>query len=189
MTWIAFIPAVLALLLAPGPTNTLIGLAGAQGGLRGAARMMPAELAGYLTTVLPLAVFGGALVARWPEAAVMLKIAAAIWVMVLAVRLWQPGGKAAPGGVSRRRVYVTTVLNPKALVFGLVLLPGATAPEFPARLAAFCALVLLVATAWGLLGAALRAGLAGGRMMLLQRIAAGWLAFVAITLLGGAITA
>lgn len=189
MTLTAFMSAILALLLAPGPTNTLIGLAGAQAGPRGVLRMMPAEMLGYLTTVLPLVLFGTALLARWPEAGMVLKILAAVWVMLLAVRLWQPGGGALPQTVTRRRIYVTTVLNPKALVFGLVLLPSATHPEFLPRLAVFCAMVIAVAAVWGMLGTALRAGLAGERMIVVQRIAAGWLAFVAISLVGGVLTA
>ena len=47
--------ALLALLLTPGPTNTLMALAGAERGLGGAARLIPAEIAAYLAVTLPLA--------------------------------------------------------------------------------------------------------------------------------------
>jgi threonine/homoserine/homoserine lactone efflux protein len=88
MTLTAFLSAVLALLLAPGPTNTLMGLAGAQRGLRGVMRLLPAELFGYLTTILPLIYLGAEVLGQWPVAAVVLKIAAALWVMFLAINLW-----------------------------------------------------------------------------------------------------
>lgn len=57
----AFLSAVLALLATPGPTNTLMALAGAEGGVGRVARLLPAELAGHLTTILPLVWLGGAL--------------------------------------------------------------------------------------------------------------------------------
>ncbi len=40
--------ALLVLLLTPGPTNTLMALAGAERGWTRALRLIPAELAGYL---------------------------------------------------------------------------------------------------------------------------------------------
>lgn len=187
MSLAAFASAVLALLLAPGPTNTLIALAGAAGGLKGSARMLPAELAGYLTTILPLALIGAPLFAAFPDAAVALKLAAALWIFVLAVRLWRAGALEGAGmPVSAHRVYVTTVLNPKAIVFALVLLPHAGSPDFLPRLGLFCALVCAVALLWGASGAMARLGDAGERrLFLLQRLAASWLVVVAVTLLGG----
>lgn len=187
MSLAAFASAVLALLLAPGPTNTLIALAGAAGGLKGSARMLPAELAGYLTTILPLAFIGAPLFAAFPDAAVALKLAAALWILVLALRLWRAGALEGAGTpVSARRVYVTTVLNPKAIVFALVLLPQAGSPDFLPRLGLFCALVVGVALIWGGSGALTRLGGAGERrLFLLQRLAASWLVLVAVTLLGG----
>ncbi|WP_420341914.1 hypothetical protein [Paenirhodobacter sp.] len=185
MTLLAFASAVLALLLAPGPTNTLIALAGARAGLRGALRLIPAEVLGYLTAVLPLGGFGAALM-HWPQAGMGLKLAAAAWVLVLAVRLWRPGAAAAGvAAVGRGRVYLTTVLNPKALIFGLVLLPAPGAEGYLPRLAAFCTMVAAVAVLWGAAGALARTGLSGPRLMVVQRVAAGWLAFVALSLIGG----
>lgn len=191
MSLVAFASAVLALLLAPGPTNTLIALAGAAGGVRAPLRLLPAELAGYLTTILPLSILGSRLFAAVPEAAVGLKLAAAGWILLLAVRLWRagtPGTSAAP--VTARRVYVTTVLNPKAVVFALVLLPAAGSAEFLPRLGLFCALVAAVALVWGASGALTRLGATGTRrLFLLQRLAASWLVIVAATLLGGLLAA
>lgn len=191
MTHATFLSAVLALLLAPGPTNTLMGLAGAQRGLGRVARLLPAELLGYLTTILPLVFLGGALLADWPVAAVLLKIVAAIWVMVLAVRLWGlRGGDAAGGQVSAGKVWLTTVLNPKALIFGLVLLPGPEDAQFLPRLGLFLMMVVAVALVWGAAGAMTRMGEGGGRRLhLVRRGASLWLALVSITLIAGVIRA
>jgi len=51
----AFLFAVAALLLTSGPTNTLMGLAGASVGFGRALRLVPVEIGAYLLTTLPLA--------------------------------------------------------------------------------------------------------------------------------------
>jgi threonine/homoserine/homoserine lactone efflux protein len=187
MTYLAFLSATLALLLAPGPTNTLMGIAGARGGLGATARLLPAELLGYLTTILPLTWAGAELLAHHPAAAVTLKLLAAAWVMFLAVKLWRLS--ANPGeqtGVTARRVYLTTVLNPKALIFGLVLLPAPAADDFFPKLAFLCTMVMAVALVWGGFGRLTQVGESGSRRLLLvQRTASVWLAIVSVTLMAG----
>lgn len=191
MTTIAFISAVLALLLAPGPTNTLMGLAGAQRGIGRVIRLIPAELTGYLTTILPLVFLGHEVLARWPVAAVALKLAAAAWVMILAVKLWgRDDADEAPADVTARRVALTTLLNPKALIFGLVLLPAPDSAGFLPRLALFVLMVAGVAMIWGLAGTLTRIGDGGdARLRLIQRAASLWLGFVSVTLVAGVIGA
>lgn len=191
MSFAAFVFAVLALLLAPGPTNTLMAVAGAQAGIGRVARLLPAELLGYLTAILPLLYLGGRLLDQLPFAAVALKIMAAVWVMLLAVRLW---GLRADGAardlVTARRVYVTTMLNPKSLIFGLVLLPPFDDAMLPAKLAIFCLLVAGVALVWGAAGRATQFGDGGrDRLQLTQRIAAVWLGTVSVTLIAGVLRA
>lgn len=145
-----FVSATLALLAAPGPTNTLMGLAGAQGGLARACRFLPAAALGYLSTVVPLASLGAEVLAERPLLVAGIKLAAAIWVMILAIRLWGLGGsEVSAGAVTARRVFVTTMLNPKGVIFGLVLLPAPLDPAFLPRLTLFAVLVVAVALAWG----------------------------------------
>lgn len=191
MTIIAFVSAVLALLLAPGPTNTLMGITGAERGLARVMRLLPAELAGYLTTVLPLALLGAQLLERSPTFATALKLAAAVWIMILATSLWRSrNGEGEGRGVSARRIYVTTVLNPKALIFGLVLLPAPQDPAFAARLGLFCLMVTGAALVWGGAGALTQVGKGGqGRRQGIQRLASIWLAFVSISLVFGVMRA
>lgn len=151
MSLLAFMTALLSLLLAPGPTNTLMAVAGADGGLRQVWRLIPAEVAGYLLVVVPLAFLGAEVAARWPLVSVVVTVAASVWVLLLAVRLWSASSRSAgEQPVSARRILVTTLLNPKALVFGLVLLPPPSSPElFLSRLAMFCGLVTATALVWG----------------------------------------
>lgn len=184
MTLAAFVFAVLALLLAPGPTNTLIAVAGAQGGVGRAARLLPAELGGYLAAILPLAIVGAEVLQRFPAAGVALKLSAAVWVMLLALRLWGIGGAAAAAEVGARRVFVTTLLNPKAVIFALILLPPPADPQFFPRLALFCLTVACVALLWGAAGALTQGG---GRIRVVERIASVWLALVSVTLVLGVV--
>lgn len=176
--------AVLALLLTPGPTNSLVLLAGAERGLAGALRLIPAELAGYLLTVLPLALLGAAVLDDHQALRSAVTLAAGAWVAVLAARLWRPPAMGTTGPlVGLRDLFVTTALNPKALIFGLVLLPS---PEHLLRnLALFAGLVVLVAVLWAAAGATLRNGEARQprAMVVLRRLAAVWLAAISVVMI------
>ena len=58
--------AIFVLLVTPGPTNTLLLIGGSERGLARALRLIPYEIAGYLSTVLPLALAGNALLDSLP---------------------------------------------------------------------------------------------------------------------------
>jgi threonine/homoserine/homoserine lactone efflux protein len=183
MTGIELSFAILALLATPGPTNTLVLLAGAERGLAGAARLVPVELAGYLATVVPLALVGQSMLAAWPGLRLAVALAAAVWVAVLAVRLWRAPAISGAGAasVSPQALFVTTALNPKALIFGLVLLPSPTG--LAANLVLFAALVMGVALVWAGLGASLRQGARQpAALFLLRRLASVFLAAMSVVL-------
>jgi threonine/homoserine/homoserine lactone efflux protein len=176
--------AVLLLLLTPGPTNSLVLVAGAERGWTGAMRLIPAELAGYFLTVLPLTVVGAALLADHAGLRTGVTLAAGIWVAVLAVKLWRSPEAAVQGrSVGARDLFITTALNPKALIFGLVLLPSPDrlGPSF----AIFSAFVVLVAALWAAAGATLRGGDKGQprALFVLRRLASVWLAAISVMLL------
>ncbi|MGO4567080.1 hypothetical protein AB4Z52_18870 [Rhizobium sp. 2YAF20] len=187
MSYPAFISAVFILLLSPGPTNTLMGLASARNSFWRVPKLLPAELCGYLATILPLTWLGGELISRWPETVLMLKVAAAIWVMYLATKLWMAGNSEITyGRVTAQRIYVTTMLNPKAPVVGLVLLPRPTAPDFLPKLIFFAALASIVAMIWGVIGRLTQLGAQShSRYIILQRAASVWLAIVSCTVVAG----
>jgi threonine/homoserine/homoserine lactone efflux protein len=181
--------AVLLLLLTPGPTNTLILLAGAEHGLPGAVRLIPAELAGYLLAVVPLALAGQTVLRAWPDLRLAVALLAAAWVGLLALRLWRQPPATAAGLVSVRTVLVTTALNPKALIFGLVLLPAPG--RLAETLALFAALVVLVALVWATAGSCLRDRAARPLRALgaLRRLASVVLAAMSVALVVRGVTA
>ncbi len=172
--------AVLVLLVTPGPTNVLLALAGAERGWRAALPLTAAAVAGYLTAVLPLLVIGQALLGSAPVLRTLISLAAAGWVLWLAVSMWRPpvaGVRAAL--VDGKRVYVSTVLNPKTLIFGLVLLPAQGAVLL-GHLALFGTGIVVAAAGWAALGAAVAQP--GGLPHWLRRSAALWLGALALWL-------
>ncbi len=184
---IDFALALALLLLTPGPTNTLMALAGAERGWRGALRLFPAEAAAYAVITLPLALAGHALLPEHGLLRPLLTVAAAIWVAYLAVKLWRlPGGPALEtGGKGAMKLFTTTLLNPKGLVIGLVLLPSQADPGLAA--AAFFIILAAVAAFWAGIGSLL-----SGRMALsplLRRACAGWLGMLALWLASAGLAA
>ncbi len=154
MTLIELGLALLALLITPGPTNAVLALAGAQGGLRAGLRLIPVALLCYLSVVVPLVLWGGAMMAPRPLVRPILTGLAALWVAWLAFGLWRRGPANGAGGAARfgpRNMAVTTLLNPKSLIIGLVLIPAAPAPG--PGLLIFATLVPLVSALWAGLGA------------------------------------
>jgi threonine/homoserine/homoserine lactone efflux protein len=151
---VAFALAVLTLLATPGPTNTLLAASGASAGVRHSLMLPLAEMAGYLISITLLAIVLGPIVAARPWLESALRLAAAAWLLWCAVQLWLQagafGGDAAP--ITLRRVFVTTLLNPKALIFALVIFPRVGLVGLVPWLAAFCGLVVIVALCWITLG-------------------------------------
>ncbi|TNC71977.1 LysE family translocator [Rubellimicrobium roseum] len=179
--------AILVLLLTPGPTNTLLAIAGAERGWTRAVRLIPAELGGYLAITLPLALLGARLLDAQPAARTAITLLAAVWVAWLALSMWRvPAARTGAPSVTGRRVLVTTLLNPKALIFGLVLLPAADGARLLLNLGLFAAEIVAVAMAWAALGALLRrAGARGtGMPQGWRRAASVWLGALAVYLLG-----
>jgi threonine/homoserine/homoserine lactone efflux protein len=147
----AFLFSVLVMLGTPGPTNTLLAASGATGGWRAALKLVPAELAGYLVSILLLMTLLGPAVAANPAVAAVLKLAAGGWLALAAVRLWREAGRdfaGTPSPIGACRVFVTTLLNPKALVFALVIFPPAPPSAVLTATAAFSLMVVAVACCW-----------------------------------------
>jgi threonine/homoserine/homoserine lactone efflux protein len=152
MTLAALTLALLALLATPGPTNSLLAVAGAERGFRAALPLVPVELCAYLAIVVPLVIWGNPLINGLPILRPLVTGCAAVWVAWLALRLWQRPASFDPASrVGAVQVGVTTLLNPKALIFGLVLVPEAASPA--TGLAVFAGLVPAVSLLWIGLGA------------------------------------
>jgi threonine/homoserine/homoserine lactone efflux protein len=159
-----FALAVLAILGTPGPTNTLLATSGASAGVRRSLGLVPAEAAGYTISILAIGLLLGPWIAGQPAVATGLRAAVGLYLLWLAVRLWRRGGEALARGVlvTPGQVFVTTLLNPKAIVFALGILPFGAERVWP-YMAGFLLLLGGVAVGWIAAGAMLEraAGRAG----------------------------
>lgn len=155
---VLFTLAVLAVLGTPGPTNTLLATAGATAGVRRSLPLIPAEAAGYTVSILAVGLALGPVVAGAPGLAGALRAAVGAYLLLLALRLWRRGGAAPASGavVTPAQVFLTTLLNPKAIVFALGILPfGAGRGVWPSYMLGFLFLLASVAAAWIAAGAML----------------------------------
>jgi len=149
-----FILAVLALLATPGPTNTLMAAAGAQRGVGRSLPLLAGELGGYLIAITTWMALAGTAAAAQPLVPVIAKFVAAAFLVWSAWKLWANAGHAdlAQRGITLGRVFVTTLINPKALVFAFAIFPRVSFLGPLPYLALFGALVVATAIGWMAMG-------------------------------------
>jgi threonine/homoserine/homoserine lactone efflux protein len=144
---VVFLVSVLILLIVPGPTNTLLATSGATVGFRRSTPLLFAETAGYILSIVLIEfMLGPAISGAYPTASI-LRLAAGAYLLMLAMKLWTTPFLVARVVISLRQVFVTTLLNPKALVFALVIIPFRS-PHASLYLAVFTAIVPAVGTLW-----------------------------------------
>lgn len=150
-----FMLAVLTLLGTPGPTNTLLATSGAAEGVRKSLRLLVGELSGYLVAIAAIRIVLGPIFAAYPLFGAALKVAVAVYLAWIAVKLWLRGARLAGSAatVTLSNVFLTTLLNPKALIFALSVIPAAH-PQLIWFLIAFGLAVVAVGFCWILLGRA-----------------------------------
>jgi len=154
-----FIPAVAAILATPGPTNTLLASSGAQTGFLRSLPLVPAELCGYALAIAGWGLFLEPASAGLPWLKPILRMACAGYLVIVAWGLWRNAGEAlADAGVGPRRIFGATLLNPKALLFAVVIFPEAAfqnSVTFFQVMGTFAAIIVPVALAWIGFGATL----------------------------------
>lgn len=180
---ILFVLTVLFILGTPGPTNTLLATSGAAVGLRRSLALLPAEAAGYVISILVIGLALGPVVAQSPLLATGLRLAVGAYLVWLAVKLWRQGAVVAGGSAAQVRphqVFLTTLLNPKAIIFALGVVPFG-APQVWAYMLGFLATLAVVGFGWILAGTGLgRLARRGGRARLVPRVGAAAIACFAV---------
>jgi len=184
-----FALAILLLLATPGPTNTLLWLSGASAGMRRSMLLLLGELGGYLMVIIPAAGLAMPLLSAHPEIGLLLKLAAACWILFMAHALWTLKAHGAGGRpITVGQVFLTTMLNPKALIIALVLMPQVGLVAMLPWLAGFALLTLSAGSLWisaGALLARLPKQRFGPRLP--NRIAAGCLVAFSVGMAGSAL--
>lgn len=151
-----FALAVLTILVTPGPTNTLLATGGATLGMQRALRLIPAEAAGYTISILVIGLLLGPVLAANPLLSLGMRLAVGAYLLWLALRLWRHGSEALALGrvVTPAQLFLTTLLNPKAIIFALGIIPFGADPVWPYMLG-FLAMLAAVALGWIAIGAVL----------------------------------
>jgi threonine/homoserine/homoserine lactone efflux protein len=160
----AFVVASVALLATPGPTNTLLATSGAAIGVRRSIPLLAGELCGYMAAITLLRVLVGPIVAAIPAFEILLRIAVVSYLLYLSAKLWLHGAAeiSGSGPVTISLVFVTTLLNPKGIIFAFTLLPqGIDLLLLCPWLAALAVQITAIGSAWIVTGAWLRRGLRG----------------------------
>jgi threonine/homoserine/homoserine lactone efflux protein len=156
---IAFLASATALLMVPGPTNSLIATNGAISGLRRTVFLLPAELCAYMIAIVGWGLGLGVIARYVPAAIVAAKLAASATLVVSAWKLWIFGGH---GRYHRRTglqdVFLVTISNPKALIFALTIVPYLKDGDLRSAspyLAGLGVLILIIGVGWSAIGAGL----------------------------------
>jgi threonine/homoserine/homoserine lactone efflux protein len=181
---VLFMLALLSLLATPGPTNTLLATSGATVGVRRSLKLLAGEFSGYLLAIVSVRLVLGPVIALDPLIDVVVKVGAAIYLAWVAVRLWRRcGAEAGRIHVTLDEVFFTTMFNPKALVFGLGVIPFGDAQSW-AYLVVFGMTVPVMGLGWIVLGKALTASSSGPSTALIPRVASVVLVGFAALLMG-----
>jgi threonine/homoserine/homoserine lactone efflux protein len=161
-----FFLGAVAVLATPGPTNTLLATSGAISGFRRSLPLLDGELGGYLLAIVVLLSLVGPIVAAMPAFGLVLRIVVCLYLLYLAAMLWRQSGLpiADARPIGPLRVFVTTLLNPKAIIFAFTLLPLGQSDGLVAalpRLGALSVLIVLIGTCWIAAGSSLQRGYHG----------------------------
>lgn len=186
---ILFMLAVLTLLGTPGPTNTLLATSGATVGVQRSVRLVVAELAGYLIAVGTIRIVLGPVIHGYPLVGIALKAAVVLYLIWTAIKLWRHNAGLTQGqtSIGMQAVFVTTLLNPKALIFSLSIIPTDN-PQLGWYVLGFALLVPLVGFAWILLGRAIGAAAGDRHAGVVRKVASvalvGFAGVIAASVLG-----
>lgn len=185
-----FVLAALALLLTPGPTNTLLAAGGATLGARRALPLVGAEVAGYAAAITALELFLAPIADAAAWVGLVLRVGCGLYLAYVAWRLWRPAAPAEGAAISFDRVFLATLSNPKAMVFVFVILPPRSiglGPLLDPYGVVLLALIALAGGAWILVGALVRASAGGRGAALVRRSSSIVVALFSLIIVAGAV--
>ncbi|MBB3593793.1 threonine/homoserine/homoserine lactone efflux protein [Rhizobium sp. BK529] len=127
-----FVIAAFSLPVLPGPTNAALALASTALTVRRSLSLVAAVVLRYLAIIIPVSSIAAPLLEGRPAVAVVIKLISAIWVLYLALKLWGLAPATGANALGIGQLFITTPLNPKAIIIGLTLMPAVQA-ECPPR--------------------------------------------------------
>lgn len=151
-------------LLTPGPTNTLLAAAGVERGWRDALPLILFELAGYLIAISGWGILVTSIGKYYPWLSATVRVVCSGYLLYVAVKIWMSTENAPRAGsqtIGPGTVFVTTMLNPKGLLFASAIFPPQAFENlqvYVAVVALFACMVAPIGTVWVMLGALIGSG-------------------------------
>lgn len=187
--WV-FTLAALALLAAPGPTNTLLATSAASAGALRSLSLVLASALGYVVATLIVAIILAPLADASRALDIGMRVACCLYLLFAAWRLWLEGDAINDGDpLQFHRVLIASSLNPKGIVLATIIVPHMSPlnPTATPYLLGLAAVAIVAATAWVAIGASLRTG-ARLDARLARRIGAGVLVLFAVIVAASALS-
>jgi threonine/homoserine/homoserine lactone efflux protein len=180
---VLFVSSVLLVLIVPGPTNTLLATSGATVGFRRSLPLLVGELAGYLTSILLIQALLKPAMSGTPSIALAMRIAAGAYLMLLSFKLWKTPMLVSHAVISVRQLFITTLLNPKAFAFAVLIIPSGAA-RFSLYHGLFAAMVPAIGILWISAGHALGRATQAAYVSVIPKAASVILAMFSVILIG-----
>jgi threonine/homoserine/homoserine lactone efflux protein len=163
---------IVAVLVTPGPTNTLLAAAGMQRGVKRASPLVAAELCGYLVSISLCGWLVAHTAARFAWLPLALRVASGVFVAMLAVRMWRASvdeevdeavdeAVATRSAATMKSLFVATLLNPKAMLFAGTIFPAIAFTDlgrYVQAMTVFALALVPIGVMWIAMGAALGSG-------------------------------
>ena len=161
----SFLLVIATILLTPGPTNTLLASSGISRGLRRSAPLLSFECLGYVCATSLWGLVLNTTMQDYPFVINIIKVVSGLYIARLGLRLWAQAGHDAAleqmAAVKPSELFVATLLNPKAVIFAMVLFPVQTwlsVSNYAEVMGNFVALVAVIGELWIALGSVLISG-------------------------------
>jgi threonine/homoserine/homoserine lactone efflux protein len=160
--FLVFLLSVALILITPGPTNTLLAIAGLGLGLRRALPLLLFEFAGYFISISAWGLLLAPLQVQYPWVATLVRMASACYLAYTAVKVWRDARllhSEQQRTITPRMLFAATLLNPKGLLFALVIFPAhafETIHLYAVSMVSFTGLLVPIGALWICLGHALR---------------------------------
>ena len=154
-----FLAEVFGVLTMPGPTNSLLFVSGATRGLRAGLHLPVAEVTAYLITISLLIFVMAPIAEDHSIVSQLLRILCSIYLAYMAIFLWRSGQPKSDAGhpINYLRIFLTTLVNPKNLLFAFVIFPkrGAGSDAMLLSFVSFSITCIIAGSAWIAAGAVL----------------------------------
>ena len=145
-------------LLAPGPTNTLLFASGLIVGVKNTLPLIAAEVLGYAVAIGIWGFLLAEITKNHSWTLMIVKLVCCCALLMVAVKLWKYSPEKVKGDgrvISAQSLFLATLANPKALLFAGVIFPSVafdSLSDFVLAVSMFSAVLVPISIAWSTAG-------------------------------------